>query len=106
MEIINNDKYQYLVDSISTNIKGKCQVHTYRDEKGIKRYFCTDFTHDKNETQYHLLGVGYKDTAYTSCTKDGKILCYNKDNQYLGNSTTLEYQLKWAKENLSQIINN
>lgn len=105
MEIITKDKYTYLVQTLSSSIKGRCDVKTYRDEKGVKRFYCTNFREDASEVIYHLLAVGFKDTKYFSQSKDGRIFCYDENNQFLGVNSELEAELKKMKsqENLRKL---
>lgn len=97
MEIYNKDGITYLVQTLSSPIKGRCDVIHTRDKQGKRVSICTNFRHDESEVIRHLLAVGYTNCAYHVQSKSGKIKCYDKDNNYLGSKEDLEKILKNTK---------
>lgn len=97
MEIYNKDGITYLVQTLSSPIKGRCDVIHTRDKQGKRVSICTNFRHDESEVIRHLLGVGFADCAYHVQSKSGDIKCYDKNNNFLGTKEDLERILKSTK---------
>lgn len=97
MEVHTKNGIDYLLQTLSSPIKGRCDVVHTRDKQGKRVSICTNFRHDESEVIWHLLGVGFSDCAYHIQSKSGNIKCYDKDNNFLGTKEDLERILKSTK---------
>lgn len=92
------EKYEYITTNITTSLKGKCEVKSFRDREGKKRYICRNIHYfDESEKPQLILAVGFKGCSFHIQTKDGQIKCFDQNNNYLGSKTELENILKEKK---------